>query len=139
MSTPATSSPTTLPGPADAAAAQTKIIAKTTIHACFRVEGFHRWPEAEGQRDYLSSRHRHQFRYKASIDVLHGDREIEFHDFLDWCLENAPKGELGRFSAEQMAQVLLGKMKEQWPGRMCYRVEVWEDEQVGCTVEWLSC
>lgn len=118
--------------------AQTKILSKTIIHAQFKVEGFHCWPEAEGQRDYLANRHRHFFRYRASISVAHDDREIEFHDFLDWCIANAPQGELGRLSSEEMAQTLLGRMRERWPSRDSYQVEVWEDEEVGCTVNWVT-
>lgn len=118
---------------------QTRILERMTIHARFSVTGFHRWPDASGEREYLASRHRHRFKYRASITVDHGDREIEFHDFLDWCCLNAMAGELGCASCEHMAQALIGRMREKWPGRQAYVVEVWEDDEVGCTVEHLNC
>lgn len=58
---------------------------KTMAVVRFQIEGFHRWPKATPQRGYLAGRHRHMFHVEAQIELFRDDREIEFHDFLDFC------------------------------------------------------
>lgn len=67
--------------------------------------GFHRWPEAPDSRDYLRSRHRHEFNIRASVRVSHSDRDIEFHDLRDMIADWWGPGskELGRMSCEDIA------------------------------------
>lgn len=98
-------------------------------------EGWHRWPEAEGVRDYLSSRHRHLFHYELTVIVEHNDREIEFHDLLEYARENSLGGELGRRSCEDLGEVVLKAVASQYPNRN-YSCTVWEDNEVGATIKW---
>lgn len=100
-------------------------------------EGWHCWPEADGVRDYLASRHRHLFYYVLTVSVKHNDREIEFHDLLEFARENSVGGELGRRSCEDMAEVVLKAVRDKYPGR-AYSCEVWEDNEVGAIVSWVD-
>lgn len=43
------------------------------------VEGFHCWPGAPENLDYLQNRHRHVFQIRMAFEVTHGDREIEIN------------------------------------------------------------
>lgn len=98
-------------------------------------EGWHCWPEADGVRDYLSSRHRHLFYYELTVTVGHNDREIEFHDLLEYARESSFGGELGRRSCEDLAEVVLKAVRDKYPDRTYY-CTVWEDNEVGATITW---
>ena len=94
--------------------------------------GFHNWPDAPINRDYLAARHRHVFHVEVHISVAHDDREVEFHDLLDFVREAFPGGELGAQSCEMMARDLGKKIALRF-GRAC-EVSVSEDGGVGSTV-----
>ena len=100
-------------------------------------EGWHNWPEAEGERDYLASRHRHLFHYELQVSVEHNDREIEFHDLLAFARSVSLEGELGRTSCESLAEIVLTAIQAKYPGRD-YACTVWEDNEVGATIEWVA-
>jgi hypothetical protein len=106
-----------------------------TVTVRFTREGWHCWPEADGVRDYLASRHRHLFYYEVTISVNHNDREVEFHDLLEFARESAVQGELGRRSCEDMAEVVLEAISQKWKDRQ-YKVSVFEDNEVGATITW---
>lgn len=100
--------------------------------------GYHRWPEAAEvagpQRDYLASRHRHRFECSARVAVDHNDREIEFHDLLDHLHDLFEHGEdLGRFSCEDIADVIADRIDDRWPNRW-RQVSVFEDGEAGATI-----
>ena len=106
----------------------------TQIQVKYDVIGFHCWPEADGDRNYLADRHRHKFFYRVAIGVEHHDREIEFHDFLDFCKSNTLQGEMGRCSCEDMARHLIEKIADRWPNRNI-EVEVSEDGEVSAVLK----
>lgn len=99
----------------------------------FQVPGFHCWQGATGDRAYLAARHRHLFHVEAKLEVFHQDREVEFHDLLDFCRASFPGGELGGVSCEQMAINLLGAIAQKYPNRWA-QVGVFEDGEVGAEV-----
>lgn len=99
----------------------------------FAVPGFHCWQEATGERGYLADRHRHLFNVEARIELKHSCREIEFHDFLDFCRTNFPGGEMGNRSCEHMAEELIQKISDRWQNRWI-QVSVFEDQEVGAQV-----
>lgn len=101
----------------------------------FQVPGFHCWQGATGERSYLANRHRHLFHVEARIEVFHNDREVEFHDFLDFCRANFPGGEMGGRSCEMMAKDLLSAITGRYPQRSA-RVAVFEDGEVGAEVNF---
>lgn len=111
-------------------------ISMTTAIARFQVPGFHCWANASGDRAYLADRHRHLFHVEARIELFGDDRELEFHDFLDFCRASFPGGEMGGQSCEQMAKELIEKIGDRYPGRWI-QVSVFEDGEVGAEVSQL--
>lgn len=47
--------------------------------------GFHRWPDAPPERDYLANRHRHVFSIRADVIVsgAEGQRDVEFFQLAE--------------------------------------------------------
>lgn len=101
----------------------------------FSVEGFHNWPEATGRRSYLADRHRHVFGVEVVIELRHNERDIEFHDFLDFCKTSFPSGELGGASCETLATDLAQKITAAYSGR-AVKVTVLEDGENGSIYEF---
>ncbi len=121
------------------------------VHSCpakifvrFKVPGFHCWPGAPDHRLYLRARHRHLFGFEVSTMVGADDREIEFHDLIDFardCFDwpkNGASVEFGARSCEMIARQLAGALAR------CYQrsfvVTVDEDGECGATVEaiWIA-
>ena len=105
-----------------------------TVWASAALPGFHRWPDAPPQREYLAARHRHLFRVTAHVAAGHDDRDTEFHDLQDliraWW--GAGPRECGDASCETIARALAGHL-----GRAALRVvqvEVSEDGENGAIV-----
>lgn len=98
----------------------------------FTFEGFHAWPAAPERRAYLRDRHRHLFHVAVGLGT-DGDREVEFHDLLEFCRSHAPGPELGARSCEAIAEGLLHDVAGEWPGR-CVRVAVFEDGEAGAVI-----
>lgn len=106
---------------------------KTTIEITFQVEGWHHWKDAPPSRSYLANDHRHLFHVQASLEVKTEDREVEFHDFMDFCKMHFVGGQMGGKSCEMMARELLDQIIERHKGRSAW-VSVFEDGEVGATV-----
>jgi len=106
----------------------------TWASVCFTREGWHCWPAAPEHRAYLRASHRHLFHVEVRITVTHHDREIEYHDLLDFCRGQFPGGDLGPQSCEALAARLRAAVMQQWPGRRC-GVHVFEDGECGAIVE----
>jgi hypothetical protein len=100
----------------------------------FTVEGFHQWSGAPAHRAYLGTPHRHLFHVEAAIEVTADDREIEFHDFLDFCRQAFTGGNMGGQSCEMMARGLVKQITHRYEGR-CVTVSVFEDGEVGARVK----
>ena len=107
------------------------------IWVTFQKKGIHRYPQAATESDledvsYLGYPHRHLFKFKVTIEVFHDDREIEFHQFLNW-LESLYEGtlELDYKSCEMIADDLAVQIKQKYSGRYL-RIEVSEDGECGC-------
>lgn len=105
---------------------------QSTIFVRFTQPGFHHWPEPTEGRAYLGQRHRHLFHVEARMSVSHDDREVEFHDLLDFARDAFPGGELGGQSCEMMARSLGEKIARRF-GR-AVQVTVSEDDEVGAVV-----
>lgn len=100
--------------------------------ACVRWDfiGWHNWPAAKDGREYLKDRHRHKFFCEVQIEVYHNDREIEYHDLLDYCRVLPLAGELHDFSCEMICEYILERLNKKY-GRRKATVSVWEDNEVG--------
>jgi len=99
----------------------------------FQVEGQHHWPQAPKERAYLRYMHRHLFHVEVTMTVGHQEREVEYHDLLDFCKESFGGGEMGPKSCETMALELLEKLCKKYPGRQ-YVVSIFEDGENGAVV-----
>jgi hypothetical protein len=105
----------------------------TEVLVRFTREGFHQWADAPPHRAYLAHRHRHLFFVEVMVEVRRDDREIEFHDLLDYCRSLFPGGDLGGASCEQVARALWEAITQRYPGRRV-TVGVFEDGEVGARV-----
>jgi len=106
-----------------------------TITVKWFVDGFHRWPHATRHRAYLGDRHRHRFGFSVTVPVGHNERDIEFHDLLDYCtgLFMSPY-EFGDRSCETIATEVCANVTNQF-GVQHVTVSVDEDGYVTATVE----
>ena len=117
----------------------------TTIWITFEQEGWHCWPEAVGSRAYLKHPHRHMFHFRVELEVKEQNREIELHDFKEWCHQQLQDG-FGRFgtslfgldfetcSCEQLAYEMCQVVVSEHQSRWC-ACEVSEDSECGARVE----
>lgn len=109
---------------------------ETHIYVTARFIAFHAWPQAPDSVAFLRNSHRHQFHVKASLQVSHEDRDLEFfivqrklQEFLDTNYENR---DLGPKSCETMAKEILDCLYGLSEGSMS--VEVSEDGENGALV-----
>jgi hypothetical protein len=108
------------------------------IFVTFRRKGFHAYPGAPEDVGYLEQRHRHIFWFKVVIDVHHENREIEFHQFLNWLesLYDTNNLELNNKSCEMISTELYSHILARY-GNRYVRIEVVEDGENGCETEFI--
>lgn len=95
-----------------------------------RFMAYHRWKDAPESVAFLRDYHRHVFHVKLTVQVGHGDREVEFFtlkDQLQRHLRTVWEGQRFDQSCEQIAEVIL------WTFGAA-QVEVSEDGENGATV-----
>jgi hypothetical protein len=116
--------------------------ANRKIWVTFQRAGFHRYPAAStdptlSDVSYLGDRHRHLFKFRVAIDVWHQDREIEFHQFLNYCegLFINQLIDIDFKSVEMLADDLYIKLIQQYPNRTIV-IEVSEDGECGCEITY---
>jgi len=108
-----------------------------SITVSFSQVGFHCWPDAPAEVEYLRAKHRHRFDVKLTLKNLHRvDREQEFHLVQAWAkgtfdpiLNEAPKH---GWSCEEMARRLAVAARLKY--RTNVEVHVSEDGENGSTV-----
>lgn len=115
---------------------------KKMIWVTFQRKGLHRYPQAANEVEladvsYLGNEHRHLFKFKVSIEVNHSDRDIEFHQFLNW-VESlyAETLSLDYKSCEMIADELSLAIGDKYKNRKLV-IEVSEDGECGCTAEYM--
>lgn len=98
--------------------------------------GFHCYPNAPEEVDYLATRHRHKFFFKVTVPVEHNERDLEFHMFLTkitgWYDSSAL--ELNAKSCETIAEQLALKILGVYSKLHFCEVEVWEDQECGARI-----
>ena len=116
--------------------------AKRWVWVTFKKAGFHKYPAAATDPNlqdvsYLGMRHRHLFGFKVQIEIFHNDRELEFHQVLNYCesLFTTQAIEIDYKSVEMLADDLYVKLSEKYPNR-CMKIEVDEDGECGCQIEY---
>lgn len=119
--------------------------ASRSIWVTFQRAGFHRYPAAESDPrladvSYLGQRHRHLFKFRVSIEVWHTDRELEFHQVLNYCESLFSTGalEIDYKSVEMLADDLYLKLAERWGTQRRMEIEVSEDGECGCVIRYPS-
>jgi hypothetical protein len=119
----------------------------TFVYVQFQREGYHCFPEAATDPKYatgdqydvshLAYRHMHYFYFKVWVEVVHGNREIEFIQLRRW-LESLYGNEtlsLDSKSCEMIATDLLTVLREKYP-YSAIRIDVSEDNINGALVEY---
>ena len=115
----------------------TKQDAKRMIWVTFQKKGYHFYPDAVEEQGYLRDKHRHLFKFKVSIDVYHNDREVEFHNFLNWLesLFDTSEIDINSKSVEMLSDDLFDKIAEKYPHRKVV-IEISEDGECGCSIDY---
>lgn len=114
--------------------------AQRQIWVTFQHVGFHYYPTALtdpalSDVAYLGTKHRHLFKFRVAIDVYHNDRELEFHQFLNYVesLFDSRQIDINHKSVEMLADDLYLQIARKYPGRNVI-IEVSEDGECGCTI-----
>lgn len=99
------------------------------IWVTFQRIGFHYYLNAPQDVDYLRMRHRHLFKFKVTVEVSHGNRAIEFHQFQTKLenLYNTGTLEMDHKSCEMMGEELINQILTLHPTLTFIEVEVSED------------
>lgn len=107
----------------------------TKIWVTFSIPGVHRYPEAPEDVAYLRNLHRHLFKFKITLQVFHDDRDIEFHQLLNWCRAQY-QGDLSvdYKSCEMLARDLATRLTTYSSVPRMIEVEVSEDGECGAVV-----
>ena len=116
--------------------------ANRMIWVTFQKVGFHKYPQAltdETLADvsYLGQKHLHFFKFKVAIEIFHNDRELEFHQFLNFCESQYSDKtlEVDFKSVEMIADDLYDVLALQFPNRKII-IDVSEDGECGCSIEY---
>lgn len=107
----------------------------------FQRAGIHKYPDAGVYNElkdvaYLGYPHRHLFKFQVSIEVFHDDREIEFHQFLNYLEGSIDSGTLvlNNKSCEMIADDLFKIINAKYNTRIRQvMIEVSEDGECGVT------
>jgi hypothetical protein len=127
----------------DYAMRTSKANAKRFVWVTFQRPGFHHYPAASTEPvladvKYLGDRHRHLFKFKVQIEIFHNDREIEFHQLLNYCESLfGNKIDINSKSVEMLADDLFEVLAIRYPGRDMV-IDVAEDGECGCSIEYSS-
>lgn len=118
------------------------INAKRWIWVTFQRAGFHRYPAAEFESNlsdvkYLSNRHRHLFKFKVQLEIFHNDRELEFHQVLNFCesLFTDEVFDINYKSVEMLSDELYELLIHKYPNRDI-KINISEDGECGCYIEY---
>jgi hypothetical protein len=105
------------------------------IWVTFQRVGYHAYPNAPEDVNYLANRHRHLFKFKVTIAVTHNEREIEYHQFLNALQSFYEEGvlDMNNRSCESIANELASWVHRKHPDRDL-EVEVAEDGECGSVV-----
>lgn len=109
------------------------------IWVTFQRPGIHLYPQAahdENLQDvkYLGYPHRHLFKFQVSIEVHHDDREIEFHQFLNFLESQIDSGtlELNNKSCEMIADDFFEVISQKYNRKARHVIiDVSEDGECG--------
>ena len=113
------------------------------IWVTFQRVGFHYYPQAQTDKNledvsYLGAKHRHLFKFKVGIEVFHTDRELEFHQFLNFCESLfEDRIDINAKSVEMLSDDLYENIAMKYPNRDI-KIDVSEDGECGSTIEYFK-
>lgn len=104
----------------------------TVVYCTVLFEGIHCWPTCPFEEvKYLRDPHRHIFHIKASKEVFHDDRDVEFimlkHKVETYLKTAFPDGQMGATSCEMLGRILMEAFD-------LVQVEVSEDGENGAII-----
>jgi hypothetical protein len=111
------------------------------VWVTFQRAGFHHYPAANTEVSledvkYLGHTHRHLFKFRVAVEIFHNDREIEFHQLLNYCESLfGTHIDIDHKSVEMLADDLYSTLAIRYPGRKMV-IEVSEDGECGCRIEY---
>lgn len=118
------------------------ITSKAQIWVTFQRKGIHFYPQAAtdpalADVSYLGHEHRHLFAFKVWIEIFHEDRELEFHQFLNWVESLYDSGvlALNHKSCEMISNDLAEHIHAKFPGRN-FAIDVSEDKECGSFIQY---
>lgn len=117
------------------------MVDRTFIYCTFDIEGFHRWPDAEGEI-HLKNRHRHLFMFKLQIEVFKDDRQLEFiqikREMIKYIryLYGEP-AEFNDLSCEEIAKRIKNKLLNLLGMERIMIITISEDRENGAEVTYI--
>jgi len=100
-------------------------------------EGYHKYLKAPKDVYFLTKEHRHMFKLKVWIEVMHNNRDIEFIMFKHYIEEQIKITRLDDMSCEMISDLLYKSINNKYPNRdIC--IEVSEDGENGSYKEYLK-
>src|ERR1035437_4733684 len=102
------------------------------IWVTFQRAGFHRYPDAASNLQlqdvaYLGDKHRHLFKFNIQLEIFHNDRELEFHQVLNYCESLFDSTiDIDYKSVEMLADDVYVQLASKYPGRKI-KINVSED------------
>jgi hypothetical protein len=100
-------------------------------------EMFHKYPNAPDAVSFLRNEHRHIFKFKVYVEVVHNDRDIEFIMFkheVETMINQLNKN-LKHKSCEMISNDLFKSIIKQYPNRHI-KIEVSEDGENGSLYDY---
>lgn len=112
------------------------------IWVTFQKVGFHKYTAAATEPSlqdvsYLGFKHRHLFKFRVQIEVFHNDRELEFHQVLNFCesLFGTQAIDIDFKSVEMLSDELYENLSKRYPNRQM-KIEISEDGECGSLIEY---
>lgn len=108
---------------------------KTSIIVRWQFEGFHFYPDAPPEVEFLKSSHRHLFKCSAKIEVFDDDRELEFFIVQRKLKKKFGDGGQRNRSCEMIAKEIAYFIQKNYGKHRPIEVEVSEDGENSAVVE----
>lgn len=109
---------------------------KTYIYVRGEYIAFHNWADALPQVEFLKYSHRHLFKWEATLQVSHDDRQLEFFIVQEEIMNfiNESLNFKDARSCEVQAKSIFMFLEKKYPGQP-YCVNVSEDGENGALVK----
>lgn len=119
---------------------------KKFVWVTFSKVGFHYFERAGTEAQfadvsYLANNHRHKFGFKVWVEVFKNDRDIEFHQLLNYCelLFNSGDLKIKGKSVEMLANDLhVWLLQNQNYSGRDISIQVDEDGECGCLIHYTN-